>query len=108
MHHYPSKGAYDSWRGTSFTPHNMHSLAPQYQMRAPRSATALPLLFEHRKRLPDGGVWHVRRVGPFVSRGGFDWWQMQARDVFGLREVLDTHGSVFIVETSMEAGQAPG
>ena len=24
---------------------------------------------------PGGGVWHTQRVGPFVSTGGYDWWQ---------------------------------
>lgn len=31
------------------------------------------------------GTWHLQRVGPFVSVGGYDWWQMGWDDVAYLR-----------------------
>lgn len=36
----------------------------------------------------DRGMWHIERLGPFVSRGGYDWWQFGGDDLFGLSEVL--------------------
>ena len=35
------------------------------------------------------GTWHVQRVGPFVSEGGYDWWQMGWDNLAQLREVKE-------------------
>jgi hypothetical protein len=44
-------------------------------------------------RLPmeDGGAWHVQRVGPFVSTGGYDWWSIAFPNVGLLEEALAKH-----------------
>lgn len=36
----------------------------------------------------EDGAWHVQRVGPFLSDGGYDWWQLGWSDVGMLKEVL--------------------
>ena len=39
----------------------------------------------------DGGSWHVQRVGPFVSTGGYDWWQIGWSDAGMLSDALRQH-----------------
>jgi hypothetical protein len=55
----------------------------------------------------DGGAWHVQRVGPFVSNGGYDWWQVAWRDMFRLSEVFKTHPEGIYYTTTFSAGVAP-
>jgi hypothetical protein len=39
----------------------------------------------------DGGAFHIQRVGPFYSTGGYDWWQVGWRDTWRMSEVLKKH-----------------
>jgi hypothetical protein len=55
----------------------------------------------------DGGAWHVQRVGPFVSNGGYDWWQVGWRDIFRLSEVLKKHPEGIYYTTTFSAGVDP-
>lgn len=34
------------------------------------------------------GVWRVQRIGPFRSRGSYDWWRLAWSDVAGLAQLL--------------------
>jgi hypothetical protein len=47
----------------------------------------------HQCRVPkdDGSTWHVQRVGPFTSTGGYDWWQLGWSDAGMLSEALRKH-----------------
>lgn len=36
-------------------------------------------------------TWTVERIGPFISTGGYDWWQIGWEDVFGFEHVLQKH-----------------
>jgi len=40
-----------------------------------------------------GEEFRIRRLGPFLSRGGFDWHKMKLEDPYGLRSTIP-HGSV--------------
>eukprot|EP00968_Pinguiococcus_pyrenoidosus_P022342 scaffold3153_cov243-Pinguiococcus_pyrenoidosus.AAC.2 len=39
----------------------------------------------------DGGAWHIQRVGPFLSTGGYDWWQIGWSDGCFMTEALERH-----------------
>lgn len=40
-------------------------------------------------RLPqDDGAWHVQRIGPMISTGGYGWWQIAYPDVGMFSEAL--------------------
>jgi hypothetical protein len=52
----------------------------------------------------DGGAWHVQRLGPFVSDGNYDWWQVGLRDVFRLSKVFEKHPEGVFFSTTFSAG----
>ena len=41
---------------------------------------------------PGGGTWHTQRIGPFLSTGGFDWWNVYHRDFATARMILNDLG----------------
>lgn len=85
VNYYADTDAYDAFRGDDLTPHSHHLYAAYTKY-----STSL--------RTVDGGVgyafcsvdadsdsrWHVQRIGPFLSKGGYDWWQMAAHDVLNM------------------------
>jgi len=54
-----------------------------------------PSLQSHNCRVVDstGAEFRIRRLGPFVSRGGFDWHKMKLEDPYGLRSTIPS-GSI--------------
>ena len=107
VHHFESDGAYDAWQGRTLTPHYRHSLAPKYKNLKDDADPGL-MYWLCRLPQPDGSTWHVQRAGPFRSRGGYDWWQMHARDAFSLSEPLQTQGTLYILEHFMGAVHVNG
>jgi len=48
----------------------------------------------------DGGAWHVQKMGPFISTGGYDWWQFAWSDLANLSEVYKKHPEGVDVDVS--------
>ena len=44
--------------------------------------------------MPDGGAWHMQRVGPLISRGGYDWHAISWTDVGHISQEITAHGGV--------------
>lgn len=94
----PNTEKYDAFYGFDLIPENKHNY-PSW------SDFTIHLDFDHAKeyaketimmqrcRIPeeDGGAWHVQRIGPFVSRGGYDWWQLAWPDLGMFSEALAKH-----------------
>ena len=101
-YHYANKSDYNQFIGDNLTPHNAKSYASKTSWARLRQSTQPPLETSFCE-LPqsDGSTWHIQRVGPFVSTGGYDWWQMQAEDAFALRRAIAAHGSVGCLEYYM-------
>lgn len=52
---------------------------------------------------PDGGMWHVQRVGPFYSTGNYDWWQIGWQDAGFMSEALAKYPHGIDVDRSVMA-----
>jgi hypothetical protein len=57
----------------------------------------------------DGSKWAVQKLGPFISTGGYDWWQFSWNDVGRLSHVLKENPlGVYILESSIRAVDTKG
>lgn len=111
--HYTSNSAYSKFAGFDLTGHN-HDKYERSQWYWPllnrtkiQNDVNLSVSF-CKEDEADGSTWHVQRIGPLVSRGGYDWWQMSAFDVGSLSNVLETRGHIALVENYMGAVTASG
>ena len=107
--HYASTFAYDAFAGRDLTPWNSRNYDPRSGWRHLKPA-ADPSLRAGVCSLRDRGTtWSVRRVGPFVSYGNYDWWQFSGRDAGALADgALRGGASAFIVESLIGAVDADG
>jgi len=75
-------------------------------------ATHGAALQSHRCRVSDGkgGEFRIRRLGPFVGNGGFDWHKMKLEDPYNLRGQIrgDIHMTGFMVAPVAEDGEILG
>lgn len=55
----------------------------------------------------DGGAYAFQRIGPFVSTGGYDYWQLGLRDVGLLRAGLARHAGGLAVTSSFSGPVLP-
>jgi len=110
--HYASTFAYDAFAGRDLTPWNARNYDPRSGWRhlTPGGAAGDPPLRAGVCSLhDDDSTWSVQRVGPFVSRGGYDWWQFSGRDAGALADgALRGGASAFIVESLIGAVDADG
>lgn len=98
VNYYKTTADFNKFKGTDMIPENRHNYV--------RGSTfANSLNFMDKKsfyeedimmaecRIPedDGGAWHVQRVGPFKSTGGYDWWQLGWSDAGAFSEALEKH-----------------
>lgn len=110
--HYRSNSAYNLFNGFDLTGHNHGNYFGSFIYWP---------LFNHTKVIKgglsvsfceegeeDGSAWHVQRIGPLTSMGGYDWWQMSASDVGNLSQVLHTHKRIYLLENYMGAVTAAG
>ena len=107
--HYANSSAYDRFDGEDLTPwnHDKFNSASDFAKRLKLSwSEAFTYQFCRLEHSGEQGVWHVQRVGPFVSTGGYDWWQVSGRKA----ALLPTDGGsgVFIVESFVGAVDASG
>ena len=56
----------------------------------------------------DGEAWYSQRVGPFVSRGGYDWWFVAWDDVGNLSQLLTAGGAFGVKEVVHGAVDSDG
>ena len=85
---------YDQYNGSLLTPWKSHIYV----------SVPLDINLIHRfcqTKIDDGTTWNVQRVGTFRSTGGYDWWQMSGADVARLKSVIQLHGKLFLVESSL-------
>ena len=58
---------------------------------------------------PDGSHWEVTRIGPFYTKGGYDWLQIGWDDIWGLKKVLEVHkDGIYIVAQYMSPVTSEG
>lgn len=105
MNHFANNTAYDAFKGTDYTPHNLE----HYPTHSHWRNGLKPQLADHSAvggalcDLPpsssgdDGGLHHtIMRVGPFTSNGGYDWWQYAGHDTLSLSRHLEGGASIGI------------
>lgn len=97
--YYANTEEYDAFNGVSFTGGKMAEkpLLPLIDYEKQFGAE-LSYGFCQR-RIRDGSVWNVQRVGPFYSFGNFSWFQFTGLDVGEFTQLLLLHGEVAIIET---------
>ena len=83
--------AYDDFDGTDHTPHNLHNY-PEHSywkqgLQPTETGTLQAALCEMEGQNGEEN-WSVMRVGPFISRGGYDWWQFAGHDMLNLSRHL--------------------
>ena len=118
--HYPDNARYARFVGDDLTPWN-HGMYNLFNLGA-RWVWNLRLrddgLEYHECRHPVEGEaeappslrssWHVQRVGPLRSSGGYDWWQLSGRDVAMLASEVRARSAVFLVESFIGAIDGSG
>ena len=106
--HYSSTFAFDAFAGRDLTPWNSRNYDPRSGWR-PIAAPMGGLRAGVCSLRDRGTTWSVRRVGPFVSYGNYDWWQFSGRDAGALADgALRGGASAFIVESLIGAVDADG
>ena len=115
VNYYPSSARFSVYDGIDMIPENKHTyvrgtpwttkLKDKGDPEAKEQLGAEPMMMQQ-CRVPvseadGGGAWHVQRVGPFVSTGGYDWWQIGWSDAGGLKEVIDKHPEGVDIEASI-------
>jgi len=99
--HYNNNTSYDEYQGYLLTPNHPHVYVS--------AASRVSLMHEFCKHnLPDGSTWNVQRVGPFRSTGCYDWWQMSGHNLLRLKEDVDRHKSMFLIESFQSAVDTSG
>ena len=76
---YESTSRYDQYDGKNLLHDPQWSAASPYSRLAGADANLHHLMVgecSKSVRSSSGGVWYTQRVGPFVSTGGNDWWQL--------------------------------
>mmetsp|Transcript_31784 Transcript_31784/g.53613 ORF Transcript_31784/g.53613 Transcript_31784/m.53613 type:complete len:675 (+) Transcript_31784:9-2033(+) len=94
----PNNEVYDKFQGIDLIPENHEYYSPgsqnQLKLRLDKHKKyqEKPFMFSRcRLANEDGTTWHVTRVGPFKSVGGYDWWQISYPDVGLISEALAKH-----------------
>ena len=92
MNHFRDNEAYDAFRGTDYTPHNLHKYPEHSHWRhglKPRPPGAPPVVgglcdLPSTSGSTAGQRYTIMRAGPFTSNGGYDWWQFAGHDVLNM------------------------
>jgi hypothetical protein len=106
---------YDAFKSTDLVPENKHlygKMAPwgkegkfNFNSVLKRSMMAANCHLEE----DDGSSWEITRVGPFYTKGAYDWLQLGWDDIWGMEKILDAHkDGVYIVEQVMSPVLADG
>eukprot|EP00933_Yihiella_yeosuensis_P052643 TRINITY_DN50742_c0_g1_i1.p1 TRINITY_DN50742_c0_g1~~TRINITY_DN50742_c0_g1_i1.p1 ORF type:complete len:506 (+),score=65.65 TRINITY_DN50742_c0_g1_i1:84-1601(+) len=84
------KGAYLRWSPdiADFDSYHGNDLTSKPDLVHIASADGRPK-FKSCQVEAEEGVWHVNRVGPFRSRGGYDWWEIAWADAFHLSSLIE-------------------
>mmetsp|Transcript_4367 Transcript_4367/g.7164 ORF Transcript_4367/g.7164 Transcript_4367/m.7164 type:complete len:656 (+) Transcript_4367:183-2150(+) len=95
--YYPSSSHYDDFEGYDLVPENKDNYYSGTPFAALNKEDGKKYVNKeikmHTCRVPqdDGGAWHVQRVGPLISRGGYDWWQVAWDNLGMLDEIFAKH-----------------
>mmetsp|Transcript_2663 Transcript_2663/g.3992 ORF Transcript_2663/g.3992 Transcript_2663/m.3992 type:complete len:665 (-) Transcript_2663:132-2126(-) len=90
---YPNTSIYDTFKGIDLVPENNHLFADfpspwKRNLDASKSKPGSMHGMTCDTPMDDGSTWSVTRIGPMITRGGYDWTQIGWDDVFGLEEKL--------------------
>lgn len=95
---YPTTSDFRKFHGIDMVPENKQNYVRterfvQTLNFVDKNRVSIDIMTMQECRLPqdDGGAWHVQRVGPFNSTGGYDWWQIGWSDAGMLSEALALH-----------------
>mmetsp|Transcript_29169 Transcript_29169/g.62841 ORF Transcript_29169/g.62841 Transcript_29169/m.62841 type:complete len:651 (+) Transcript_29169:210-2162(+) len=93
--YYKTTDDYDTFSGYDMVPENRGNYIKgetlDTRLRDGRVFTNNTVMMKICRIAADGGAWHVQRVGPFTSTGGYDWWSIGFPDVGLLSEALEKH-----------------
>mmetsp|Transcript_8095 Transcript_8095/g.17702 ORF Transcript_8095/g.17702 Transcript_8095/m.17702 type:complete len:616 (+) Transcript_8095:936-2783(+) len=104
--YYPNSPAYDTFKGYDLVPENKDNyVGGQFSTLNQKDGGQFTNhdLAMQTCRIPmqDEGAWHVQRLGPFISTGGYNWWTLAWDDVAMLSEGLKKYPEGIDVEQYM-------
>lgn len=105
VNYYPSSASFSKYDGIDMIPENKRNYVrgvpfEKLKTKHDNDHGKNPLtvngetVMMHQCKVPmpeseGGGAWHVQRVGPFTSTGGYDWWQIGWSDAGMISEVIE-------------------
>lgn len=98
VNYFPDSESYAHYRGIDMIPQNKDNYVQGENLAKYLNFKDSKKIYDgdiniHSCRVPtkDGGAWHVQRIGPFNSTGGYDWWSISYPDVGMFSEIIDRY-----------------